>query len=103
MKQKQSSSISAKTATEALLKIGYQTKAPDRDRIIRPTEKHLNRKNPGIEKSASGKSVLLYYTGNDDGIPRAAELFVPLKGMLSIEQVQTLQKLANITFSNLDH
>lgn len=103
MKQKQSSSISAKTATEALLKIGYQTKAPDPDRIIRPTEKHLNRKNPGVEKSTSGKSLLLYYNGVNDGVPRAAEIFVPIKGMLSIEQVQTLQKLANITFTNLDH
>jgi len=37
MKQKQSSSISAKTATEALKKIGYETKAPDPDHIIRPT------------------------------------------------------------------
>lgn len=98
-KQKKSSTISAKTAFEALLKVGYVTKEPD-DRVIRPTERELHRKNPGKLLSSSGKSIKLFYEGATNEEGRAAEVFIPAKGMLSIMQTATLEKLAKITFSN---
>lgn len=101
VKQKKSSTISAKTAMEALLKAGYITHEPD-DRRIRPTEREEHRKNPGVQLSASGKSIKLYYNGESDNIGRVAEVFVPAKGMLSINEADTLQKLTKVTFSNLD-
>jgi hypothetical protein len=101
MKKKQSSTISAKTAMEELKKAGYETHTPDPNRVIRPTERNLQRKNAQVEKSKSGKSIMFYYNGASDGVQRAEEVFVPAKGMLSVEQVQTLQKLTKVTFSNL--
>ncbi len=98
-KPKQSSAISAKTAMEALIKAGYVTAEPD-DRVIRPTERDLHRKNPGKLLSSSGKSIKLFYKGAEEG--RAAEVFIPAKGMLTVMQTSTLQKLAKITFSNLE-
>lgn len=99
-KQKQSSAISAKTAMAALLKAGYVTAEPD-DRVIRPTERDLHRKNPGKLLSSSGKSVKLFYKGEEEG--RAEEVFIPVKGMLSVMQTATLQKLAKITLNNSDN
>lgn len=86
---------------EALMRIGYVTREPD-DRVIRPTERALHKKNPNVQLSSSGKSIILYYAG-DSVEPRAVELHVPVKGMLSINEAETLQKLAKITFSNLDN
>lgn len=101
VRQKKSSTISAKTAMEALLRAGYVTHEPD-DRRIRPTERELHKKNPGVQLSSSGKSIKLFYDGerNDEG--RVMEVFVPTKGMLSINEAETLQKLTKVTFSNLD-
>jgi hypothetical protein len=101
VKQKKSSTISAKTAMEALLKAGYETHAPT-DRRIRPTERHNHAKNPGVELSASGKSIKLFYNGESREENRVAEIFVPAKGMLSIKEADTLQKLTKVTFSNFD-
>ena len=102
VKQKKSSTFSAKVAMDALLKAGYVTHEPD-DRRIRPTERDLHRKNPGVQLSSSGKSIKLYYNGETNPEGRVAELFIPTKGMLSINEAETLQKLAKITLSNLDN
>lgn len=101
VKQKQSSTISAKTAMDLLLKIGYATAEPD-DRAIRPTERELHRKNPGKLLSSSGKSIKLFYNSESNEEGRAAEIFIPAKGMLTVQQTATLQKLAKITLKNLD-
>lgn len=101
VKQKKSSTISAKTAMEALLEAGYVTHEPT-DRRIRPTERENHNKHPGVQLSASGKSIKLFYNGEAREDGRAAEIFIPAKGMLSINEAATLQKLTKVTFSNLD-
>ncbi|AGH98161.1 hypothetical protein [Micavibrio aeruginosavorus] len=99
MKQKKSSTVSAKQAIEALTAVGYSTRPLDQDHRIRPTERANYQKNPGIDLSNSGKSINLYFNGSaDEG--RAPQVFVPAKGMLSIGQAETLEKQAKIKFND---
>lgn len=101
VRQKKSSTISAKTAMEALLRAGYVTHEPD-ERRVRPTERELHKRNPGVQLSASGKSIKLFYDGERSEDGRVMEVFIPTKGMLSINKAETLQKLTKVTFTNLD-
>ena len=96
IKQKKSSTVSAKQALEALLGVGYQTIAPDKDREIRPTERAAIKKNPYILVSKSGKSIHLVFAGGANEEQRAHELFVPAKGMLSHNEVTGIETRAKI-------
>lgn len=99
MKQKKSSTISAKQALEALLAVGYSTKEPE-DRRIRPTERANHKKNPGIQLSNTGKSICLFFNGENVENPRAPQIFVSAKGMLSQNEVKTLEERARIRFTD---
>jgi hypothetical protein len=99
MKQKKSSTISAKQALQALLAIGYETGDPT-DRRIRPTERANVAKNPDIQLSNSGKSIRLFFNGESNEECRAPELFVPAKGMLSINEASGLEQRAKIRFAD---
>ncbi|WP_435641917.1 hypothetical protein [Micavibrio aeruginosavorus] len=99
MKQKKSSTVSAKQAIAALTTVGYSTRPLEDNHRIRPTERTNYSKNPGIELSNTGKSINLFFNGSaDEG--RAPQVFVPAKGMLSINQAETLEKQAKIKFDD---
>ena len=99
MKQKKSSSISAKQALQALLDVGYESGEPT-DRRIRPTERINVKKNPDIQLSNSGKSIRLFFNGENNEEGRAPELFIPAKGMLSINEAAGLELRAKIRFAD---
>ncbi len=101
-KRKKTSSVSAKQAMDALTAIGYQTIAPDKDREVRPTERKAVRENPDRMISKSGQSVHLIFAGPPQS-GRAPSLFVPIKGMLSHGQAESLENLAKIKFSDFKH
>jgi|GEM_PF-3710699 hypothetical protein len=100
MKQKKSSTISAKQALQALMDVGYTTHEPE-DRRIRPTERANHKKTPGVQLSASGKSICLFFNGESNELARAPQIFVPAKGMLSQNEVTGLEQRARIKFSEL--
>ena len=99
MKQKKSSTISAKQALQALLAIGYETGEPE-DRQLRPTERANHKKNPNVQLSASGKSIRLFFNAENNEEGRAPQIFVPAKGMLSQNEVAGLEQRARIRFSD---
>ena len=99
MKQKKSSTISAKQALEALLAIGYQTGEPE-ERQLRPTERANHKKHPGVQLSASGKSIRLFFNAETNTEGRAPQIFVPAKGMLSQNEVTGLEQRAKIKLAD---
>lgn len=99
MKQKKSSTISAKQALQALMAVGYTTQEPE-ERRIRPTERANHKKNPDIQLSKSGKSICLYFNGESNELARAPQIFVPAKGMLSQNEVTGLEQRARIKLAD---
>lgn len=99
MKQKKTSSISAKQALQVLLDVGYVTAAPE-DRPLRPTERANHKKNPDVQLSVSGKSIRLFFNGESNQEGRAPQIFVPAKGMLSHTEVTGLEQRAKIRFTD---
>jgi hypothetical protein len=100
--QKKSSTVSARQALELLLEAGYQTVTPERDRVVRPTERAAIRQNPDRLMSKSGKSIHLVFAGESNDQNRASELFVPAKGMLSQNEVTGIETRAKIRLINPD-
>lgn len=103
VKQKKSSTVSAKQALDALLAVGYQTIAPDQNRVVRPTERAAVKANPDRMVSKSGKSIHLEFVGEDWVPGRESNLFVPAKGMLSHNEVAGLEARAKIKLLTHDH
>ena len=99
MKQKKSSTISAKQALQALLTVGYQTGEPE-DRHLRPTERANHKKHPDVQLSASGKSIRLFFNAENNEEGRAPQIFVPAKGMLSHNEVTGLEQRAKIKLAD---
>lgn len=102
VKQKKSSQISARQAFEILTTyVGYDTIAADPNREIRPTQKSAVRAHPDIVLSKSGKSIVLHFAGRARyEEPRAATITIPAKGMLSLGEKDTIERLARIKFED---
>lgn len=94
--KKKTSTVSAKQALDALLAVGYETVTPDKDRVVRPTERAAVKQNPGVLVSKSGRSIHLVFGGEAGEVQRAHELFVPAKGMLSHNEVTGIETRAKI-------